>query len=179
VAGLLGRFHQATAGWVPPESLSWSDELPDPVGGPVVCHNDVCPENVVFRDGRAVGLVDFDFAAPGRPEWDVVRTIGMWAPLGDPTSRRAHPPGLDAVHRFGIFAAASGIGADGAEALVDLAGLSKESGLRFVRRRLDAAEPAFVEMWEASGGDARWAGDRAWLEEHRRFLAGAVVAAGS
>ena len=30
-------------------------------GGPIVCHNDVCLENVVFRDGEAVGLLDFDF----------------------------------------------------------------------------------------------------------------------
>ena len=29
-----------------------------------MCHNDVCPENVVFRDGIAVALLDFEFAAP-------------------------------------------------------------------------------------------------------------------
>jgi len=43
--------------------LEWSREMADTVGGPVVCHNDVCLENVVFREGVAIGLLDFDFAA--------------------------------------------------------------------------------------------------------------------
>ena len=38
-----------------------------------MCHNDVCPENVVFRDGIAVALLDFEFAAPGRPVYDVAQ----------------------------------------------------------------------------------------------------------
>lgn len=57
--------------------LEWSDELADPVGGPVVCHNDVCLENVVFRHGVAVGLIDFDFAAPGRPAYDLAQFAHM------------------------------------------------------------------------------------------------------
>jgi hypothetical protein len=28
----------------------------DPRGGPIVCHADICPENVVFRDGEALAL---------------------------------------------------------------------------------------------------------------------------
>ena len=45
--------------------------MADPDGGSVMCHNDVCLENVVFRDGRAVTLLDFDFAAPGRRSFDL------------------------------------------------------------------------------------------------------------
>ena len=66
-ARLLARFHEAAAGFVWPPGTSWNDELADPAGGSLVCHNDVCPENVVYRDGRAVALLDFDFVAPGRP----------------------------------------------------------------------------------------------------------------
>lgn len=40
----------------------------------MLCHNDVCPENVVFRDGRAAALIDFDLAAPGRALWDIAMT---------------------------------------------------------------------------------------------------------
>ena len=44
---------------------------PDPDGrpaalrGPVtfVGHMDICPENVIFRDGHAATLIDFDLAA--------------------------------------------------------------------------------------------------------------------
>jgi Ser/Thr protein kinase RdoA (MazF antagonist) len=55
-----------------------------PHGGPIAAHNDVCPENVVFRDLEAIALLDFDFAAPGRALDDVGSTISMWAPLRDP-----------------------------------------------------------------------------------------------
>src|SRR5262245_54852300 len=50
-AALLRAFHDAQVGFVVPPNVSWSDEMADPVGGTVICHNDVCPENVVFRDG--------------------------------------------------------------------------------------------------------------------------------
>jgi aminoglycoside phosphotransferase (APT) family kinase protein len=33
-----------------------------------------CLENVVLRDGRATGLIDFGLAASGRPLWDVAMT---------------------------------------------------------------------------------------------------------
>ena len=61
----MQRFHAASSTFVPADRDTWSDELADPASGAVVCHNDVCLENVVFRDGQAVGLLDFDFAAPG------------------------------------------------------------------------------------------------------------------
>ncbi len=70
IADLLRRFHAAGRSF-DPAGGTWSDEMADPVGGPIVVHNDVCPENVVFRDGVAVGLLDFDFAAPGRPVYDL------------------------------------------------------------------------------------------------------------
>jgi hypothetical protein len=65
LARLMRRFH-AASGQVELAGGSWSDDMADPEGGTVVCHNDVCVENVVFRDGVAVALLDFDFAAPGR-----------------------------------------------------------------------------------------------------------------
>ncbi|MDQ6696025.1 MAG: phosphotransferase, partial [Actinomycetota bacterium] len=66
VAMLLRGLHDA-ARVFDPQGLTWDDALADPAGGTLVCHNDVCPENVVFRDGIAVALLDFEFAAPGRP----------------------------------------------------------------------------------------------------------------
>ena len=62
VAMLIRGLHDASIG-LSLEGESWSSELADPDGGPVMCHNDVCLENVVFRDGSAVALLDFDFAA--------------------------------------------------------------------------------------------------------------------
>jgi hypothetical protein len=62
-ASLLRRLHDLTLGIDPGGRSRWSEELADPRGGDVICHNDVCPENVVYRDGIAVAILDFDFAA--------------------------------------------------------------------------------------------------------------------
>ena len=78
---LIRRFHEATATFQSTTD-DWSTQWADPAGGSVVCHNDLFPENVVFRDGRVVALIDFAMAAPGRPLWDVAiaAEIGVrWA----------------------------------------------------------------------------------------------------
>jgi hypothetical protein len=110
VARLLRGYHDAVDGFVASQpALMWSTELADPTGGWVLCHNDICPENVVFRDGRAVALLDFDYAAPGRRVWDVVATAAMWAPLVAADWRKTHPPGLDGVSRTALFADSYGL----------------------------------------------------------------------
>ncbi|HET6953434.1 MAG TPA: hypothetical protein VFI47_23855, partial [Acidimicrobiales bacterium] len=45
-AALLARFHAASQAF-DPTALTWSTEMADPAGGAIVCHNDVCLENVV------------------------------------------------------------------------------------------------------------------------------------
>ena len=85
IADLLRRFHDAARAF-DPTAESWSDELADPGGGPIVVHADVCPENVVFSDGVAVGFLDFDFAAPGRPVYDLAAMVRMCGPVDDELS---------------------------------------------------------------------------------------------
>jgi Phosphotransferase enzyme family len=173
VGRLLRRYHDAVASFSPPRDLSWSRELADPCGGALVCHNDVCPENVVFRNGDAFALLDFDFAAPGRPVWDLAHTARMWIPLRplDAPDERAR---LDPFHRLSVLAA--GYGLDSAEhrPFVDAIVASKRVGTRFVERRVRAREPAFVEAWEQRGGKA--GDDRvvAWLEASRDAFLQAV-----
>ena len=70
VAILMRSLHDASQR-IDTSALAWSSEMADPQGGPIICHNDVCLENVVFRNGRAVALLDFDFAAPGRRTFDL------------------------------------------------------------------------------------------------------------
>ena len=91
IARLLRGLHDAACGF-DPQGLTWDDSLADPVGGTLVCHNDVCPENVVFRDGIAVALLDFEFAAPGRPVYDLAHLARLEAAVrrsadaGDPNA---------------------------------------------------------------------------------------------
>jgi hypothetical protein len=85
ITRLMLSFHEASV-QVEIGVGTWSDELADPDGGPMVCHNDVCLENVVFRDGEAIGLLDFDFAAPGRPTYDLAAFARMCVPIDDDQS---------------------------------------------------------------------------------------------
>lgn len=82
VAHLLRRYHDAAAAFVPPPWATWQ-ETSVPTSGTVVCHNDLYRGNVVFRDGQAVGLIDFDFAHPADPLWDLAVAAWHWVPLSD------------------------------------------------------------------------------------------------
>ena len=75
----------------------------------MIGHNDICPENVVFRDREAVGLLDWDFAAPGRPPWDVAAVMSMWGPVHDPSDPVPGMEGIDPFARARLIADAYGM----------------------------------------------------------------------
>jgi hypothetical protein len=80
VAFLLRRLHDATVGLDLPDS-GWREGAAAPEGGEVICHNDVAHYNTVFRDGRPVAFIDWDFAAPGPRAWDVAFAAYRFVPL--------------------------------------------------------------------------------------------------
>lgn len=174
-AVLLRRFHDVAAGFVPPVESSWSQEMADPNPGldAVPCHNDVCPENVVYHGGAAVAILDFEFAAPGRRTWDLASLLRMCGPVDEPEnaarSGRGH---LDAAHRARVAADAYGLDAAGRSELLDALSEQIRSGGQFVRRRMARGEQAFIEMWNNSGGQARYDRRRLWFADQRpRFEA--------
>jgi Ser/Thr protein kinase RdoA (MazF antagonist) len=167
VARLLHRYHDAVAGF-DGSRLAWSEEMCDPRGGPIVCHADICPENVVFRDGQAVALLDFDFAAPGRPLWDVAATLGMWAPLREVQTRAAGMESCDPIARTRVFADAYGLTAAQRAELLDV--VVDRRKLRFLERRAAAGEPLFVQMWIEQGRHAGTTRLTEWLEANRDEL---------
>src|SRR3954452_14355189 len=101
VAVLLRGYHGAVSTF-DPEPYRWPPSPPAPFAGGLISHNDVNLDNVVFRDGRAVALIDFDLASPGSRVWDVACAARLWAPL------RPDPDIVDtrrgrAVERFRLF----------------------------------------------------------------------------
>ncbi len=172
VATLLRDFHAAMTSFNPEDG--WSSELADPAGGPVLCHNDVCPENVVFRDGRAVALLDFDFAAPGRRAWDVARTARMWIPVGAPGDGLTWPGELDVHERLGVFTAAYGLDREELQTFVPTLLTAIHQGQDWVRGKVKAGEPSFVAMWQTLRLEERFRADAEWLIDHQRSLAESV-----
>lgn len=171
IGELLARFHAAAQGFEAPAGTTWNRELADPVGGALICHNDVCVENVVFRDGVAIALLDFDFAAPGRPLYDLGVMARMCVPLDTPEDAAVWGwESLDPIRRLRLVADSYGL-PPGREELVRILEQQMAAGGVFVRQRVERGEPAFVEMWERMGGQARYDRRRDWFSQHReRFV---------
>jgi len=172
-AMLLRRFHDATVEFVTPPGARWSAEMADPDGGgragggEVICHNDVCPENVVFRNGAAVALLDFDFAAPGSRVYDLARLALMTVPIDTPEdAARTGRGALDPFVRLRVVADGYGL-APCRGTLVDAIERNVARGGEFLQRRIDRGEEAFIAMCEQMGGMARYDRRRAWFNAHR------------
>ena len=174
VAALLCRFHRASRSFGP-SGGTWSSELADPAGGDMVCHNDVCLENVVFRAGTAVALLDFDFAAPGRPVYDLARFAILCVPVDDEVSaaRIGWQPAAKPA-RLRLAADSYGLDAAGRQQLIAVLDAMVESSGQFVRRRVEAGDSNFIAMWNEMGGIERFDRRRRWWAAQRRSFAAAL-----
>lgn len=183
IATLMRGMHDAARAFVPPAE-GWSDEVADPVAlrqagardawqSIVVGHNDVCLENVVFRGGVAVGLIDFDLAAPGRPLWDLGQMVRMCVPVDEPVSSAIlgwEPADLPA--RLRLAADAYGLDGAGRSELLEVIRHGVEHAGEFIRRRAEAGDPNFIMVWDFFGGEARWDRRREWwAEQEPHFVA--------
>lgn len=168
----LRRYHAAAARVPVDRSVAWPADLADPEGGPILCHDDVCIENVVFRDREAVAFIDFDFAAPGRPVWDLAMAARYWVPMLDPDSAavsgRDH---LDPIRRLGVLVDAYDLDTAGRAGFLDVLDETMAVSRAFVARRVERGEPAFVEALAAHGGWERWDRMQRWLAANRRRFA--------
>ncbi|MBI5090308.1 MAG: phosphotransferase [Actinobacteria bacterium] len=175
VAVLMRRFHLAAATCATSPEDTWSDEMHDPHGGPIVCHNDVCLENVVFRDGVAVGLIDFDFAAPGRAINDLAAFVRMCVPIDDESRARFGWRSADLPRRLRLVADAYGLSTPQRHELLEGLDEQIERGGLFTLRRVEAGDANFVATWNAMGGMARFDRRRDWWVRSRPEFAAAMV----
>jgi hypothetical protein len=174
VAVLIRGLHDTSTG-LPLDRESWSSELADPDGGPVMCHNDVCLENVVFRDGRAIALLDFDFVAPGRREFDLAAFARMCVPIDDDSSAsRLGWASNDKPSRLRVVCDAYGCDERGRADVLACLSDSIAHGGEFVRRRVEAGEVAFIEMWNNMGGQERFDRRRRWWSDNYQHFADAL-----
>jgi hypothetical protein len=175
ITRLIRSFHAASRRVVIPPG-SWSDEMADPEGGPIICHNDICLENVVFRGGEAVGLLDFDFAAPGRPIYDLAALALMCVPIDDDLSAERKGWALvDRPTRLRLVAAIYGLNDSGRAQLLDHLDRLVQRGGVFVQRRVTEGDPNFIRIFDEIGGMERYDRRRRWWETNRVGFADALA----
>jgi len=154
---------------------TWNDALADPAGGTLVCHNDVELSNVVFRDGIAVALLDFEFAAPGRPVYDLAQLARLCVPIDDEfdQARLGWRP-ADRPARLRLVADAYGLDRDGRAELLTAMNDAIARIEAAVRRSVDAGDANSMALWNRTGGGERFERRRRWWADHHDEFASAL-----
>ncbi|PWJ46897.1 Ser/Thr protein kinase RdoA involved in Cpx stress response, MazF antagonist [Quadrisphaera granulorum] len=189
VAELLRELHEASAGYAAargfqaPQGSAWMQWplptdvdislVPEPPAPELISHNDITPQNVVVRDGRAVALVDFDLAGPTSRLLEVWVTAKYWVPLRDPRDVWPTWGEVDQASRLRVFVDAYGLSTSERETLVEV---GAEEAVRAWWRMRGAAEHlggGWARMWSAGSGEAITR-RRAWIERHADDLTRAM-----
>ena len=175
VARLLRRYHDAVETFSPAEHR-WPKLPPRRFRTGLVSHNDPNLDNVIFRDGRAVALIDFDLTSPGSRLWDVAGAARLWAPLRPPEYIRCVPGDTradEALDRFRIFVDAYGPLDLDRDLLVDAVRANHDWCYDIIREGAESGNPGFARLW-TSGGLARARRTRRWFRNSERMLRSAI-----
>jgi hypothetical protein len=162
VGTLLREYHDRVSGFDRRERR-WQRELPEPWRGEIITHNDLNPANVIFRDARAVAMIDFDLAAPGTAAFDLAVTACFWAPLRDSTdiedSRRGH-----VLDRFRILLDAYGADPALRREVAEATPAANRWIADIIEDNALHDHPAFGRLWQHAKG-MHWRAS-AWLSTH-------------
>jgi hypothetical protein len=149
---------------------------PGSIAGPAtfLAHMDITPENVVFQDGTAVALIDFDLLRAATRAEEVANLLlwwGAWMPVTDrdPVMRE-----VDAASRAAVLAAAYGLGPVDRAKVVDVAMNAAERSWHLMRRRALTRGGGWKRMWDEGVGD-KILRRRAWLAENAAVLHAAIT----
>ncbi|MEV6153200.1 aminoglycoside phosphotransferase family protein [Nonomuraea sp. NPDC052129] len=172
VARLQRQLHAAAAGFRFSGGGTWPPDQHLPgVEGDLVCHTDLCLENVVVRGGRAVAFVDFDGARPVDPLFDIAIATRHWIPLRDPVDIEDARMDADLVRRFHLFTGEHQLTGDQRDRLVGMLIDFMDWALVSLRARAESGHVGFAGL-SAQGYEGMNRRSRTWLIENRYKLAG-------
>jgi len=170
VADLVRRYHLAAASF-DPAGYQWPRPIPARFRTGLVSHNDVHPANLVFRDGRAVALIDFDLAGPGSAIWDFAAAARYWAPLQDEQDITDSRQGR-ALERFRIFLHASGLRRADRRRVAEAVVANHDWVYAIVTEAAAAGHQGFADHWRMVAEPATRA--RSWCQRYQRDLIAAA-----
>ncbi|WP_020391951.1 phosphotransferase [Kribbella catacumbae] len=167
VAHLLRRYHEAVAGF-DPSGHAWAEPVPAEYDEGLIGHNDPNLDNIVFRDGVAVALIDFDLAGPGSALWDVAAAVRLWAPLR-PDGDIHDPRQGHSLTRLRRFADAYGLTGADRTRLITAAAANHIWCMDYVRRGAESGHPWFHQRW-TTGESALTDRTNHWFTTHHDTL---------
>jgi len=167
VATLLRNYHQHAVAFQPSND-GWQRAVPARWRGSLITHNDTNPANVIFRDGAAVALIDFDLAAPGSIAWELAVAGCFWAPLLDPRdvadSRHGH-----GIRRFHLLLDSYGASPEIRWTAAQAGAAANDWIAEIIEDGSKQGHPWFAQTWTRTAAIYRRA--HRWIEEHVDELA--------
>jgi phosphotransferase family enzyme len=182
VARLLRRLHDASASFDAPDDAVWFGEdmpvelpadVPEEPARDVVSHFDVTPQNVVFRNGEPVALIDFDLTRPGAKVRDVVNTAVYWVQLVPARDRHPAFADCDVPSRLAAFVDAYGLEPDARARFCDVAIGGATRSWHTMQANAVQRGGGWARMWDEGVGELILR-RRAWLTENRAMLEAAL-----
>ena len=182
VARLVRRYDDAAMGVGLP---AWSQELrhidapgaPPSIAGPpqFLAHLDITPENIVFRDGLAHALIDFDLARPATRVEEICNLLLWWAAWMPVPDRERATREVDAAERGAELVNAYGLDAGDRELILATALNQAERAWFSMKHRSETIGGGWRRMWDDGVGD-RILRRQHWLSENAERLHAAVTA---
>lgn len=171
VGVLLRELHDSTVSIASGIAATLRSSL-DPSGvREVVCHGDAGPGNIVFRNGSAFALIDWEMAAPGRRSWDLATALRYWAPFRNPANKKPAELLLNPLQRAQWILDGYSASHDLRSETVRLLLVNQRVQAEYVIGRIKARGEAVYEEWVTKGGIRRLELDDAWLGgESKRLL---------
>lgn len=179
VGELLRRLHDVSAHWIPDVPIGAHPEgRPAPVFPPdeprLVSHRDVTPQNVVFREGRAYALIDFDLVGWTTRSVDLANTAMHWVPLMAPDDLPAGYSSTDTGRRLRLLLDAYGRDAVHPDLFLHAADLRFGAGYDSMQWAAENLGGGWARMWAEGVGDVIRR-RVAWFAEVRDELAAALA----
>lgn len=169
---LVRELHDATAGFAAPPGTTWQRMVGAP-DGPVICHNDPSPDNIIRGAGGMV-LIDWDLAAPGPRIWDVAWMAYRCVPLYDDlTCERLAIPVPDRPARLRLLADAYALDDAQRAELLPMVVARLECLITTARVWGIEGRRGWADVWRDTGG-RQWQAGLAYVRSETRAWAPAL-----
>jgi aminoglycoside phosphotransferase (APT) family kinase protein len=183
IGRLVRACDDAAASFTPPPGVLPDTPPAEPAGIPpappyppeLVGHVDITPENVIFRNGLAYALIDFDLAKLATRADEMFNAMMWWAPLTDPRDADPLLRDVDVPRRTRILADEYGLSGTDRERILEVGLLSTRRAWHRMKQRAQTQGGGWQRMWDEGVGDVIKRRE-AWLDRHAATLTAALTA---